>query len=440
MADYKKYLTKNYWFPTTGGQNRVRANNVKSANSFISPVQFARIRVDIQSLREAISEAEQAFYPHRVKFQRIYQDTILNGQVSAAMQKYKDLTLLKDFEIRNGETVDEKATELLKKEWFYNLLNYCLDAKFFGYSLIGLGDLVDNEFPNVELVKRQNVSPDRHNITSYVYSLSGYNFLDPEALDANGERLNDWLIWVDTPSETGAGNCGYGLLHKIAYYEILMRNNVGYNATANERFGMPLIVGTTTKTDEYERAVYAQALNDIGSSGWLLKDPTDEIVFQESQGGGKGQDKYGPFEERMQKMINKLFFGHADAMDSQTGKLGGEDSAKEAIEAVEKVSNRWMAHIVNTEIIPKLQNLGFPIPIGYTFVLLNNKEKEEAREKEDANNKLTSEIVKNFKDAGYQVDEAYITERTGIPLKKVEIPVAGLNEKVKTKLSNLYGE
>jgi phage gp29-like protein len=437
---------KNYYFPINeplmSGSTGTQKNNAYSPNNYIAPVQFQRLKVDIKSLNDGISEAELAFYPHRVKLQRIYQDTIRNGQVHSALQRCKDLTLLKDFHITNGTTTDEKATELLKKEWFHNLLNYCLDAKFFGYTLVGLGEIIDNEFPKLQLIKRWNVNPGTYTmkpyLNSYVYSLSGINFLDPSILDSDGNSYYDWTIYVTTPTETGASPCGYGLLYKIAYYEILLRNNMGFNATANERFGMPIIWAKTTKTDEAgERSEFQSMVNNIGAAGGIVTDPMDEIEFIESAKGGKGADMYGNFDERMNKMINKIIFGHADAMDSQTGKLGGEDAAKESIEAVENAQNRWITSVVNTEILPKLINLGFPIPIGYKFEILNNGEADEQRMREDNNNKLTSEIVVNLKNAGYEVDENYITERMGIPVVKSTIQT-GLTENVKTKLKALY--
>ena len=100
---------KNYWFPTTnpltgGGEGFKREDNPKDLNKYIARVQLQRIRQDVQSWREAISEAELAYYPHRVKMQRLFQDTTLNGHIYACMQKRKALTLLKDYKLNNSQT------------------------------------------------------------------------------------------------------------------------------------------------------------------------------------------------------------------------------------------------------------------------------------------------------------------------------------------------
>lgn len=430
---------RNYIFPTAfSNQPRfVRDENVRSISNYISPVQFQRLKVDIGAWRDAVKEAEQAFYPHRVKMQRIFIDTILNGHVDACMNKRKNLTLLKGFYIKQGDKIDQKSTELLQKEWFTKLLNYSLDAKFYGYTLIGLNDIVNNEFPNLETVKRWNVSPDRYQLVPLVYSLNGINFMDPEARDKDGNSYYDWTIYIDTPSETGASVCGYGLLYKVALYEIYIRNNMGYNATALELFGQPMRVGKTSKSDEYERGEFERALRDMGASGYALIDPLDEIELVEAQTQSGKNNGFANFEERCQKIISKIILGHADAMDSVSGKLGAEDSAIEAIEQVEKTDTKWLETVVNTKVLPKLINLGLPIPMGSTFCFSNDKEELEAKEKKDAEIKLVADIVSTFNNAGVKVPVEWIEERTGIKVEKAEeTPIIQPN--IQEKLKNLY--
>jgi hypothetical protein len=122
---------KNYLFPTPNnpltqerpGDWRNQKNPERNLRSYITPVQLQRIRQDIQLWREAVMEAEQAWYPHRVRMQRMFMDTVLNGHVSACMQHRKDLTLLKDFKLCNelGEE-DEQWTKMLKKSFYLKIL------------------------------------------------------------------------------------------------------------------------------------------------------------------------------------------------------------------------------------------------------------------------------------------------------------------------------
>lgn len=192
---------KNYLFPTPDnpltqerpGDWRQYKHPERNLRSFITPVQLQRIRHDIQMWREAVIEAEQAWYPHRVRMQRMFIDTVLNGHVAACIQRRKNLTLLKDFKLCDVEGEENiEATNLLKKDWFQLYCNYVLDAQFFGYSLISLGDLINDEFPQLTTIRRFNISPDRLNVTSYVYALSGAQFME--------EPYHLWNVWCKTPT------------------------------------------------------------------------------------------------------------------------------------------------------------------------------------------------------------------------------------------------
>jgi len=433
---------KNYLFPTPDNPLtqdrpsdwRTIKNPERNLRSYITPVQLQRIRHDVQLWREAVGEAEQAWYPHRVRMQRMYIDTVLNGHVSACMSRRKNLTLLKDFKLCNdlGEE-NEIATKLIKKSWFNLYCNYVLDAQFFGYSLISLGDLVNDEFPKLTTIRRFNISPDRLNVTSYVYSLSGAQFMeDPYRL---------WNIYTPTSTEVGISLCGYGLLYKVAMYEIICRNTLGFNTDAAELYGMPIRKGKTSKTNEEERALFEKALAQMGSAGYILMDTMDELDLVESSGSGAGFKIYESLEKRCEAKISKVLLGHADALDSTAGKLGagqGEDSpVAQALQDVQTTDIRFLESNINTELLPRLRELGLAIPEDLHFEIKNDEEREEARRREDQSNKMTADIAQVMKNAGLQMDSAYFEERTGIPTTPITAPTDNLT-KVQNKLRNLY--
>lgn len=434
---------KNYIFPTPDNPLtqdrpsdwRAIKNPERNLRSFITPVQLQRIRQDVLSWREAVAEAEQAWYPHRVRMQRMYLDTILNGHVTACMQRRKNLTLLKDFKICNVEGEEnEEWTKFFKVNWFSLYCNYVLDAQFFGYSLISLGDLENNGFPKLTTIRRFNISPDRLNVTSYVYSLSGAQFMD--------DPYRVWNIYVPTPTDVGISLCGYGLLYKVAMYEIICRNTLGFNMDAAEMYGMPLRVGKTMKTNEDERALFEQALANMGSAGYILTDTMDELQLVESSQSGAGFKVYESLEKRCEQKISKILLGHADALDSTSGKLGatqGEDSpTTQALQEIQSIDARFLENNINTELLPRLRELGISIPDDLCFMVKNDREREAMRKREDESNKLTAEIAQTMKNAGLQMEPAYYEERTGIPAGLIQAPAPTNVLDVKAKLKRLY--
>jgi phage gp29-like protein len=416
-----------------------KTNYEKNLNNYISRVQLQRLRHDVQMWRDAITEAESAYYPHRVKMQRMFVDTILNGHTLACINRRKNLTLLKEWAfIDESENQNDKLKKTLDKKWFSQCLEYALDAQFFGYTLIALNDLENGEFPYLKLIRRWNVSPDRLNVNQYVYSLSGVDFTEPP--------YSEWHLWVDTPSNIGISDVGYGLLYNVAIYEIMCRNLLGNNADASELYGMPTRVGTTSKTEGAERDAFEQALANMGSAGYIVKDPLDEIELVESSISSQGFKIFGEFEKRLEQKISKLILGHADAMDSTPGKLGGGQGgtlspAQMALDDIMQIDSKFVEDFVNNNLLPKLRNLGFAIDEKFKFAFVNNIEKELARVNEDKNNKVTSDIALTMKNAGLEMDATYFTERTGIPATKTQIEQTSITEsvnKVKNKLEKLY--
>lgn len=425
----------------------VMENNAKHLDRWHAPVQLNRLKLDLKYWRDAIAEAERplASLPYRVMMQTVYIDTIQNGHVFACVQKRKNLTLLKEFHIcdEHGNT-DEEATKLLKKNWFYNGLNYILDAQFYGYSLLTFGDMVNGEFPQLTITRRWEVSPDREVLSTQPYIPTGILFNRPEEVDANGVSYFDWSLYVTTPSENGVSKCGYGLLYKVALYEIIMRSIIGWNATYTELFGQPYRWGKTNKdSEDAGRKALEEALDNMGASGWILTDTMDELEFIMGDSAGSGWKSYENLEARFEKVISSIILGHKDAITSTPGKLGagqGEDSpVAAAINEVESTDARFVEYVVNDIWIPKLQKLGIAIPLGKRFEFKNDLEKQAIQETENINNKAVADIFNAIKLAGGEPDWNYFTERTGIPVTKAAEPMMpSFPSNIQNKLKSIY--
>lgn len=457
----------NYYFPIVNEGQGVKkeaesfniATNVdsspqaikKNLSNYITPVQLARIRVAIKDWRESVTEAERAYYPYRVRMQTIYIDTELNGHVYSCRERRKDLTLLRKYEFYTGNddetaVINMELTQWFAKQmWFDDFVNHTLDAIFFGYSLISLGNIVSDNFKEVSVVRRWNISPDRHQVSNFLYN--------PGGIDWREEPQSDWHIYVKTPNTIGTSPCGYGLFYYVALYEIIMRNLLGYNGDFVELYSQPYRVGKTTKTTEAERAQLEAAIQNMGSAGWAIIDPTDEIAFLETALGGTGWQGYDNLEKRCMNIISKLILGHADALDSVPGKLGndGEESpAQKAMNDKSAKDAKVVQTIVIDELIPRMQKLGFDIPEGTKFRYKNDIEKKEIKDGEDKSNAVVATIAKDMKTAGLQMDAKYFQDRTGIvttvapvvePVKTDVLPTGDkkLTDKIKNRLKRIYG-
>lgn len=403
----------------------------------IIPIQLLRIVQDAQTRKDAVAEAERAYWPYRYKMQQMFLNTIDNLHIKSVMERRKDLSLLRKWYFGTAQDQPDDAITLLFKEtWFTNFMNHALDALFYGYSLIEMNDLINNKFPKLGVIKRWNVSPDRYEIMSFPYMVSGIKFLEDD-------QYKDWYVYIDTPNEIGTSPCGYGLLYDISIAEIFLRNNLGFNGTFVELFAQPFRHGKTFKTDETERAEFAAMLQNLGSAGWAITDPTEEITLLESSLGGTGYKSYDNLELRLQKLISKLVLGHADAIDSTPGKLGSgqaeDNPVYQALRDKQVKDGTFLENIVNDILIPQLVNLGFSIPEGVKFFFKNDSEVMEV-----AN--TFADLATKIKTGGLQMDDKYFTEQTGI---KVSLPAPSpmgggfgskppMKQSTKNRLNMLY--
>jgi phage gp29-like protein len=408
--------------------------NDKNLNSFTSRTALNRIRQDVSTWRDAMREAEAGQFPHRVKMQRLFVDTVLNGHVSACIEKRKNLTLLRDFELRNADgSENEEMEDLFETEWFRQFMSHALDAIFYGYSLVSLGDIINGQYSKIDVIKRWYISPDRLNVTIHQYNLSGYDFLKPP--------YDLWHVWCTTPSENGMSNVGYGLLYKVGVYEIINRAMLGFNADAAELYGQPIRVGTTNKTDEGERSEFASMLSQMGSSGWIIKDEFDTIEILQNTMGSTGFNIYADLEKRNEAKISKIILGHADALDSTPGKLGSDanGAAVTAMREIQTNDGKYIENIINGILIPKMRQVGFMIPEGLYFEFESNEDKDGKEFAELDKQKKLADITQVLKNSGYAVDPIWLADELEIPLIKAA-PTASptFTQEVQNALNKLY--
>lgn len=408
-----------------GGKNTASVGTTANAaysdlRKYINRLDWGRIRADVQTIMNALAEAEN-FVPYRVKMQKVYDQAVLNDQVWTCMERRKDLTLLRKYELyypNTGEP-DKFWTEYIQAKWAKLLNSYALDAEFYGYNLIALGDLINNHFPNLGIVSRRNISPDRMMVSSMEYSRVGQDFTNPEVWP--------WHIWVGTPTENGRSNVGYGLLFRIAILEVLAKGNRSRNADYNEMYGAPFRTGSTNKQDETEREEFFNMIVNMGAIGAALLDKSEEetIDFHETN-TGTGFQTFDNLETRIYRGITKLTLGHGDAVDSIPGKLGagqGDDNPiAVALRAKKTKDGALIESVWNDQVLPKLRELGIKIPVQLKYRFLNDEEKQAARAQEDESNKKTAEVFKTIKDAGGVPDWKQFEEKTGLKVAAAPPP------------------
>lgn len=360
----------------------------------IKEQQLVRSSQDINKWRSAISQAESTTRPDRLALIRIFEDVILDTHLTAVMEQRKNKVLSRGFKMLDeNQEENEEATKLLKAAWFESFISLSLDAKFYGFSLIEFGNLVNDMFDEVSLVPRVYVVPEQG---VFKTSLSGGSLIPYDR-----PPISNWSIFVGSKKDLG-------LLNKATPIILWKRLVQSTWAEYNELYGVPLRIGKTDTRDPAARQNMEDMLRNLGSSAWGLFDESDNIeIINGVKVGGQGTFK--DFINLANEEISKLMLGQTMTTEDGSSRSQAEVHA-ETLASYTGADMRYIEHLVNNKLIPFLKNLGFNFG-GAKFNY-------------DTSEKLS--LLDQFTiDKGlmefYKLPEDYIAGKYGTPVEEKEV-------------------
>lgn len=234
--------------------------------------QLVRSADDVAKWTQALRIAESAENPDRTELIRIFNNVEIDGHISGITNAIKNKIKRKEFMVVNPDgSEDEDATRILEKEWFFRYLDWNIEAPFFGFSLIELGDMIDDGFPKIQLVPRVNVVPDVKKVKFDTMRFSQ----GMKAIDYTKPPYSDWTVFIGTQK-------GLGLYNIIAPTAIAKKHVMAAMWEYTEIFGMPIRQGMTDIHDPDRRLNMERMLDNMGSAAWGVFDRDDEIQLVES--------------------------------------------------------------------------------------------------------------------------------------------------------------
>jgi len=389
----------------------------------VNPQPLQRLKLDIQRWRNAVQTAEAVHNPYRVEVQRNYNEVAINAHIKACVERRLNLTLLRDYDFKKGETeVEIENTQLVK-----DIISQIIMAEFYGYSMLQLNDVVEG-IATVSSIPRERIIPEKRTIsTASQYDVVGVKFDDP--------LYEPWLLWFPTPTETSNLKCGLGLFNVLAPYDIYIRNANTAWSEYQQIYGVPLRIGKTNTRERIMRDNMATMMSDMGRSGWAVIDIDDQIELVDGGKRGGASDNFLGLINYCEKVISKVILGHADALDSTPGKLGAETSTENAISEIQQKDGLKVEQLLNTYVFPKLVNIGLKEFEGVEICFENNKEENaETLTTAEINNKLMANYLIAYQ-MGLQPDAKAVSELLGIEFTNNE---EVLKETIQNRLSELY--
>lgn len=364
--------------------------------------QQVRQREDVGDWRHALLLAESADHPDRTELIKIYKDVDLDGHITGIVSAIKNKIKSKPFMIVNAEgEEDEEKTALFEKEWFFKFLDFIIEAPFWGYTLVQLGDIKDDGFPDIQMIPREYVVPERELVKKDLFE--GRNRNGENAFFYNEPPLRDWFIFIGEKKDMG-------LYNKATPHALSKKNMFTEMWEYAELFGMPIRKGHTDLNDPERRKNMEDMVRQMGSAPWAVLDKDDVIDFVERQSTDPSNVFIQPIKLSNEE-ISKAFAGQVATFD--------EKSFVGSAEVQERIFNEFVItkmrnarFVVNSDLFPRMV-LHRMIPFGFSF-------KWKAEEILSISDK--SKIITDLTKVGYGFDPETVTEEVGIKVEDFSAP------------------
>jgi len=327
-----------------------KAGNDQSVIAKIITENKNQNRKQIDEYRASIVAALNPDNPRHYLLQDLYDDYERDGHLQSQFNIRFGSTLGHVYESTDDGTgeVDKETTKLFQSGWFFNFLQMALSYWKKGYAVL---ELVDPATMRFEMVPRRNVIPQKKKI---VFQVNG-----------------DEGVYYDTGFENRiieVGNSDYlGILFDIIPQLIWKRNAQQSWAEFSEKFGMPMITATTSKTNSTELDKLEQILEALGESARAIL-PNGTTINVTPFAGKDSFQVYDAQINRCNSEISKPIVGGTMATDNGSSRSQGEVHERNLDDKITTGDRSMLTYLVNDKLIPMMRVWGWPVPENRTFV------------------------------------------------------------------------
>jgi phage gp29-like protein len=365
----------------------------------------ARARRDIAQWQTALRAAENVENPKRIQLYNIYNDVMIDADLTSEIEKRKNALLGSTFNLyKEDGSPEPDATMLLQGSWFTKFIEWAFESKLWGHSLIEISVLTtDGKVADVELANRWHVIPEK--------GIMRINQSDDVGIIYRGNvQYEQWLFEI-------GDNYNLGLLNKAVPHVLYKRFAQGAWSEFCEIFGVPPRYAKTDARDTESLNRLEDMMVQMGVANYAVINKDEEITFLEpsNQDGTvfSGLMKYSG--AQISKLINGAVLGE----DSQGGSRSKEEVGLELANGIWTGDKTWLEGVINEKILPKLIALGYPFAgLKFEFNREKNLKDEWA---------IVNGVCNHF-----EVEPEYIRDTFGIPVIKQKLNNTSPQIKAKT--------
>ena len=325
----------------------IKANRVVS--KIIDQYQY-RVSNDISNYKRALKLAENG---DRSRLILLYKEALRDNHLSGIIDLRKERILGTEFRIIDSDNNIYNDTYKFKSKWFYEFLSMFMCEIYYGFSLIQIDGIKNDNIIRVSQVPFENVKIETGELIPNIYQ-------PYDTISYLSDTYYKWLLEVIND------RTNLGLLADIVPLTIWKRSTMSAWAEYTEIFGMPIRIGKTTSMVEADRQRLANFLKGLAKSAWAVLDENESIEFVENN-NSDAFNVYDKFIDRINGEISKRIIGGTEITDSHSGSGYAQSSThNDQFSLKIKSDLRRLEFYINAVLFPKLVNLNV-IPDGLKF-------------------------------------------------------------------------
>ena len=299
-----------------------------------------RSRKDIKKWRSAILAAENPDDPRWYLLQDLYDDILLDAEIISVSEIRDAATLNHRFYVKDKKSGEElpEQTEFLNGKWFYDFLEEIQKAIYRKYSVIQVLRGVDR--PILSVIPRRNICIQK----GYMYTeVGGNKFID--------YRSDPTVVEINY-------NSPFGIICEVVPNVIWKRNCLQSYAEFSEKYGQPLITATTANKQDITRI--QNQLKELGEAAQAVLPKGTEIMVHDLANAGDPEKCYLKQVNKHDEQIGIRFVGSTTLVNTGANRSQTEVHERTLDEKISVKDKRFSQFVVNDQLFPVLQSLGFP--------------------------------------------------------------------------------
>ena len=275
---------------------------------------------------------------------------------------YSQLTgeryMLARYNLKNGKWErDSKESMKAQGIQFEKIIKGILDSKLYGYTLLEIGDEIDEQtglLKEVNIIERRNVLPDQRRVVKRVHEWEPGWDIDLERFKHNYILINNGdlgLFSATTPL--------------ILAKKYTLSNWVNFSHT----YGQPIIHGKTLSEDNTTRQMMANKLSSAATNKIIVTGKDDEVDIKTFT-MSNSEKIYDSLINYSNKEVSNLLLGSESMAGATQSYVGSTKAHEDIFRARVKNYRNFVENVMNEKVLPSLKYWGY-IPEDVFFKYSN---------------------------------------------------------------------